>query len=74
VLNFLFKNCQAHISNFSFLSISNCSKNCYLVARLYPSTFADRRFRNEDSVFVMHEYSSGGQEGKSLKDFVISAS
>ena len=35
---------------------------------LYPSTFADPRFRNEDSVFVMHECSSGGQEGKlSLK-------
>ncbi len=37
-------------------------------AGLCPSTFADPRFRNEDSVFVMHECSSGGQEGKlSLK-------
>ncbi len=44
------------------------------LAGLYPSTFADPRFRNEDSVFVTHECSSGGQEGKSLKDFVISAS
>ena len=41
---------------------------------LYPSTFADPRFRNEDSVFVTHECSSGGEEGKSVKDFVISAS
>ncbi len=31
---------------------------------LYPSTFADPRFRNEDSVFVTNECSSGGQEGK----------
>ncbi len=41
-------------------------------AGLYPSTFVDPRFRNEDSVFVMHECSSGGQEGKSPKDFIIS--
>ena len=36
-----------------------------LLSGLYPSTFADPRFRNEDSVFVTHECSSGGQEGNS---------
>ncbi len=35
---------------------------------LYPSTFADPRFRNEDSVFVTHECSSGGQEGNSASN------
>jgi hypothetical protein len=37
-----------------------------LPAGLYPSTFADPRFRKEDSVFVTHK--------KSLKAFAISAS
>jgi hypothetical protein len=37
---------------------------------LYPSTFADLRFRKEDSVFVMQECSKGA---KSLKDYAISA-
>ena len=49
-------------------------KRTSLITGLYPSTFADPHFRNEDSVFVTHECSSGGEEGKSLKGFVISAS
>ena len=32
-------------------------------AGLYPSTFAESRFRNEDSVFVTHKCSSGGLGG-----------
>jgi hypothetical protein len=38
---------------------------------LYPSTFADSRFRKEDSVFVTHECSPGGLGAKSLKAFAI---
>ena len=45
----------------------------YIQAGLYPSTFADPRFRKEDSVFVTHECSPGGLGAKFLKAFAISA-
>jgi hypothetical protein len=43
----------------------------YWAAGLYPSTFADPRFRKEDSVFVTHECSKGAM---SRKAFAILAS
>ena len=44
----------------------------YLGAGLYPSTFADPRFRKEDSVFVTNECSPGRLGAKSLNTFAIS--
>ena len=35
---------------------------------LYPSTFADPRFRNEDSVLLRTNVAPGGQEGDSASN------